>query len=730
MDVTQPQEVSTQVAVVGGGLSGVCAAIASARLGAETVLVHDRPVLGGNSSSEIRMHICGGASGQHRFGRETGIIEELRLENAFRNPYDRPPLWDWVLWEFVRRELKLTLWLGTHAGEQVELTADGAIQRVLCRQAHTEKTFWLAADLFVDCSGDCGMAVRAGAEFRMGREARREFDESMAPEEADACVLGSSLMFEVRDLGRPVPFAPPSWAKEFPADDDLPFRHHALRDPTGGHGVAKGFWWIEFGGRVDTIADDEAIRDELISILFGIWDHIKNHGDHGAENYLLDWVGAVPGKRESRRLMGDYVLRQSDVEGRVLFPDRVAYGGWPIDLHPPDGIYSPEPACEQVYLDDFYSIPFRCLYSRKIPNLLFAGRNISASHVVLGSTRVMGTCAVLGQAVGTAAALAVRQHLRPRELGNEHVAELQQQLLRDDCYIIDLRRDDPDDLARGARITASSVRAVEMVANDASPAVLGPGRKVAQGFLAAGNRLDAVELLLSAPEGPVEVHCRLCRSDGLKLYRPKDTLAEVELTVASGEPCWVSVEMNVELDPGYPYFIELEGDGGTRWNRSALELPGTQTARWDEKDKRWQRAHGTFCFRLRPEHLLFRPEYVVSGISRPEEEPHLWISQAPLPQWLEFEFDELTTVGELNVTFDTDLTRQFPTATPAICVRHYRLEGLKGDTWQTVFEEAANHQRHRRHTFPPVTADRYRLTVLEMWGASEARICEVRLYAD
>ena len=719
-------ELTTQVAVIGGGLAGVCAAVASARLGAGTVLVQDRPVLGGNSSSEVRMHICGGASGHHRFGRETGIIEELRLENARRNPFDRPPQWDWILYEFVRREPHLTLWLNTRAAEEVELAPEGAIAGVLCRQAHTEKVFWLRADLFIDCSGDGAVAARAGAEFRVGREARSEFGEDLAPAEADSCVLGSSLMFEVRDVGRPVPFTPPAWAKDFPTDEDLPLRNHTLKVSGHGTGLAKGFWWIEFGGRLDTIAEDEAIRDELIAVLFGVWDHIKNHGDHGAENYLLDWIGAVPGKRESRRFVGDCILRQQDIEQRTLFPDRVAFGGWPIDLHPPDGIYSPEPPCDQHYLEDFYSIPFRSLYSRNVPNLLFAGRNISASHVALGSTRVMGTCAAMGQAVGTAAALAVRKGVRPRELGARHVDELQQQLLRDDCYVVGLRRDDPRDLAPRARITASSVAPVEMPSAEGE-VVAAPA--VAQGFVASGGRLDGVELYLCASgETPAHVEVRLHRSDALKLLCSREVLAETEVVVPTGGPRWVTAEMGSAVEPGGFYFIEVRSQESVAWLASSEEPPGTQSAQWDAGGRRWRRRRGTCCFRLHPRHRPCVPENVVSGVARPEEAPHLWLSEEGLPQWLEFRFEEPTTVGEVHLTLDTDLGRQFIRTTPATCVRGYRLDWWDGAHWQAAFEETDNHQRHRRHTFDPLTSARYRLTVLETWGAPQARIYEVRLY--
>ena len=271
----------------------------------------------------------------------------------------------------------------------------------------TEESFQIDGRYFVDASGDGLMAKTSGAEYRMGREAQAEFGESRAPELADTKTLGSTLYFTAHDAGHPVPYTAPAFARKF-GPDDLP--HRRPRSPAGDF----GYWWIEYGGILDTIKDAEEIRFELQRIVYGLWDHIKNVDNYGAENYVLDWVSLVPGKRESRRFVGDHILTQSDIEDQVLFPDRVCHGGWSIDLHPPEGIYSPEPPCEQPALPGVYSIPYRCLYSRNIDNLFLAGRLISVTHVAHASTRLMGTCSVGGQAVGTAAALAVRDGCTPR----------------------------------------------------------------------------------------------------------------------------------------------------------------------------------------------------------------------------------------------------------------------------------------------------------------------------
>ena len=428
--------------VVGGGLAGMCAAIAAARRGARVALMHDRPVLGGNASSEIRMWVCGAAGANNA---ETGIIEEILLDNLYRNPLQGFSIWDSILYEKVRFEPNITLLLNCSCLDAA--MAGERIREATGWQLTTQTWHTVEADLFADCSGDSVLAPLTGAEFRFGREARREFGESIEPQESDRRTMGMSCLIQARETDRPQPFIPPAWAHPYRTDDDLPQRGHGLRD--------SNFWWLELGGEQDSIHDTESVRDELLKAAFGVWDHIKNHGDHGAENWVLDWVGFLPGKRESRRCLGDHLLTQNDVRAEARFDDVVAYGGWPMDDHHPGGlrwrdaptIFHPAPSP--------YGIPYRCLYSRNVANLFFAGRNISVTHAALSSTRVMATCAILGQAVGTAAALALREGLPPRGLGQKRIGDLQQALMADDCYLPWQRRTVPD-LTKRARLTASA----------------------------------------------------------------------------------------------------------------------------------------------------------------------------------------------------------------------------------------------------------------------------------
>lgn len=443
-------DLACDVFVAGGGMSGVCAAISAARHGARVILAQDRSRLGGNASSEVRMHIVGADCSGKRLGwREGGLIEELRLDDAVNNPHRCFELWDLLLYDKVRSEPNITLLLDAplFAAE----TKDGQIQRVMVRCDKTEHLYRIQARLYLDCTGDSRLALEAGAEMRWGREAKSEFNESLAYDTADRQTQGSSILFTARDYGKPIPFTPPRWARKVTRAQ---LRFRPIRS------WEYGYWWIEWGGQLDTIRDNERIRFELLRIVMGVWDYIKNSGEKpNSANWGLDFVGMIPGKRESRRIMGDHILTQRDLtDASARFEDAVCMGGWPLDDHPPSGFDRPdEKPGIQIYPDQPYNIPLRTLYSRNIRNLMMAGRNISASHVAFSSTRVMSTCAVMGQAVGTAAALCVRAGLAPSQLAQHktRVAELQRILLRDDQTIVGARNTDPDDVARQAAVSAS-----------------------------------------------------------------------------------------------------------------------------------------------------------------------------------------------------------------------------------------------------------------------------------
>lgn len=459
--------------VAGGGLAGLCCAIAAAREGARTALIHNRPMLGGNASSEIRMHICGADHhGSRPNARETGILEEILLEHKHRNPKMSWAIFDSILWEKAAFQEGLDLYLNTHVvkvvSDPIEQDPDGyslQIRQIEAVQLTTETEFTFQAGIFVDATGDGFVGAEAGADAVIGRESRDMLGEEDGLERPDAYTMGSSLMFKARDLGEPVPFVKPFWADTYTEED---MRNRPITE------ICSGYWWIELGGGEQRVIEDgEEIRDDLLKVVYGVWNYIKNsrlaNGEPRfpeAATYDLEWVGFLPGKRESRRLLGDYILREEDCldvhpdpeSGAMIgtrFEDTVAYGGWPVDVHTIEGFrkLGQEPNRTRL-MQDVYAIPYRCYYSRNVRNLMMAGRDISASHLAFASSRVMATCAIGGQAVGTAAAIAVQKKISPRVLGQTCIRELQQKLIAEDCYLPSVPYEQ-DEKMRPAKVTAS-----------------------------------------------------------------------------------------------------------------------------------------------------------------------------------------------------------------------------------------------------------------------------------
>ena len=783
------------VVVIGGGLAGICATVAAARLGSKVCLVQDRPVLGGMSSSEVRTVPVGATGlGYRRHSRETGIIEELEMESWHRSEgYDRRgavpyPFWDLILKEWVEREPNAILHLNTYAMD-VEMRQDGSIGLVRALQSTTETIFTLVAPIFVDASGDGTVAYLAGADFRVGREAKSETGERWAQDVADTHTLPSTIRYAARDWGRPIKFIRPAWARVYRDDEDLPFRDHRR--------IETGYWWVACGGTADTISDAELIRDQLYAISLGVWDHIKNRGDHGAANFALEWIGHVPCKRESRRFLGDHILTQQDIENLGEFPDRVAYGGWPIDVHSPEGIEAFENPTRQMQLDAPYSIPLRCLYSRNVPNLFLAGRNISQTHVALGSSRVMKTCAVMGQAVGTAAHFCVRYGKAPREITRDHIAEIQQRLLKDDAYVIDLSNQDSGDLALTARANAPSSAILPTPAMDDWIPLT---KTCCQIVPITAGRVERLELLLrSSVDQDTRVELSLTPAKHIHDFRSAGESISTEATVPGSGPNWVRAEFNTDLEPGL-YRVEVKASDGISWAHSKQEIIGTQAAEWvsgeipgtseatgwvaapkrwleavkagkvvlperylasksaepdlapieaDVQPKRrlrdatgrWAMLRGTFCVRLTPESHPYEAENVNNGTARTYRGTNIWMSDpaAGLPQWIELDFQREVELAMLQVVFNSSLdvnepgTLEYHHYQPLVqhvstCVKDYRVLYLGGDSWCDLLHVRDAHQRFHRHRFDVVRARKIRLVVEATWGVANAQVYEIRAY--
>jgi hypothetical protein len=530
--------------VVGGGLAGMCAAVAAARGGARVALIHERPVLGGNASSEIRMWVCG--AGGHN-NRETGILEEINLENLYRNPYKLYPVWDSVLYGLVRAEPNIRLFLNCSC---CAAETDGSrITSVTGWQMTTQEYIRVNAALFADCSGDSVLAPLAGAEFRVGREAAHEFGENVSVQKADRKTMGMSCLIQARKLEAPVTYKAPDWAKKLTADDMK--RRRPNLESSG-----ENFWYLELGGNRDSIADTEEIRDELVALAFGFWDYVKNSGEFDADRWQLDFVGFLPGKRESRRMVGKYIMTQNDVAAGGRFDDTVAYGGWPLDDHDPDGFYFSGQPCVQIPTPSPYGIPYRCLYSANIENLFFAGRNISMTHAAMSSARVMATCALLGQAVGTAASVAIKYSCGPDEVYRRHLDELQQTLLYSDCMLPCIRR----------RLSALTQRASLLSGSNGDVDALRDGNDRENGFLCGSG--DYIEYSFARAEYITEARI-VFDSDLDRATLPGDTVERGHSMRANIKPDSPVMHMPKTLCRSFN--LEIYGEDGDTIARVTVE---------------------------------------------------------------------------------------------------------------------------------------------------------------
>jgi hypothetical protein len=740
---------SYDLVVVGGGISGTCAAISAARNGLKTALVHERSMLGGNSSSEVRLYpedTCGFSA----WIKEGGILEEMMLEERKRNW--EPAIeglmnsqWDLVLYEWARREANLSLYLNTTMRE-VEMKDASHILAVHCAQLGTEKTFVLDAPLFIDSSGDGVLGYRAGADFRWGREGRDEYHEHLAPARADESLMGNTLFFRARDTGKPVTFKRPDWAAEFSTEADLTERGHGF--------IEGGYWWIEVGHPLHPIRDNEQIRDIALKQLLGVWDHIKNHCTQGdtrqrAQNYALEFVGFWPYKRESRRILGDVVITEKDLRSAEVHADDIAYGAWGIDIHVAGGIETrniepyPHPTSDANFAERGtipYGIPLRACYSRNIKNLLTAGRPISTSYVAFASSRVLPTGAIVGQGVGVAASLCKKYSCDPATVAKDHAAELQQALLKQDASVLGSINQDTHDLAKKARVTASSEAALAFPESEKFHAAVFP---LGQLIPISTTSLEKVELLLQSKASTTQqVQMEVWKANAAYDLRPTKVLATASASIPAGHNGYVTFPLNLRTEPQGLYFVSINANPSIAWslysaapNAPSL-VPLGSTPADNPGGPMWrQLTRGrAFALKVTPEQRPYGAANVNTGTNRPDRWTNVYQSdpRQPLPAWIELAWDRPQTFSKVQLTFDSNLnlTHRLPLMVCPDCVTNYSIEVFQGGKWNVLVEEKDNHQRWRVHSIPATTSDKLRITAHETAGSPDARIFEVRVYNE
>jgi len=729
--------------IVGGGLAGTCAAVTAARAGLKVVLIQDRPILGGNASSEVRLWILGATAhmgNNNRWAREGGVVDEILVENMHRNPEGNPLIVDSILLEKVREEPNITLLLNTSVYE-VEKADEDTISGVRGYCAQNETSYVARAPLFLDSSGDGVLGFLAGAAFRMGAESSQEFGEGFAPSKEYGDLLGHSLYFYSRDTGKPVKYVAPSFALK----DITKIPHWRSLRPTDS---GCRLWWLEWGGRLDTVHDTEEIKWELWKVAYGVWDYIKNSGRFPeAETLMLEWIGLFPGKRESRRFEGLYILTQRDVVEQHRHHDAVSFGGWAIDLHPADGVYSKLPSCTQWHAKGIYQIPYRCMVSRNIRNLFLAGRIVSVSHVAFGSTRVMATCASGGQAVAMAAVLCRRHNLLPADIARpEHARELQRELLRTGQYIPGVRLVDPADLVGKASITASSRFVLDNLPPNGQtqpldvsrammlPVPAGPMPAVTLRFDATTSTTVEAELRVSSIRGnftPDDVRRR--QSFPLKPGRDQEVRLVFQEYIAKPQYVFICLRKNPAVS------VHLTGQritGVLSLRHSRTQKPPAKLG--IETFELWpasRRPGGqNFALAVDPPLDVFGPRNVVNGFARPYLQPNAWVASPsdPKPR-LTLRWPSPQTIVRVDLSFDTDFDHPMesvlmghPERDMPFCIRHYRIRDAVG---RILHEEEDNHQSlNRIRLDQPVTTDGLHIEVLGTHGAPAA-LFAFRCYA-
>ncbi len=707
--------------VIGGGMAGVCCAITAARQGIKVALIQDRPVLGGNASSEVRLWVLGATShmgNNNRWSREGGVIDEILVENTFRNKEGNPVLFDMVLVDKVLAEKNIELFLNTIVFD-VQKSDEKLISQVTAFNPQNQTEFIFKAELFADCSGDGIVSYLSGAAYRIGAEDKEEHLELFAPDKTEyGELLGHSIFFYMKDTGKPVTYVAPEFALKN-VEEAIPKLMNPGYFSTNQHGCK--YWWLEYGGRMDTIHDTETIKYELWKVVYGIWDYIKNSGKYPeAANFTLEWVGVIPGKRESRRFKGYYMLTQQDVIEQRNHYDSVAYGGWSIDLHPADGVYSAKNGCNQWHSKGVYPIPYRSYVSYDIDNLFIGGRLISASHVAFGSSRVMCTSAHGGQAIGMAAALCVKSKSKPADfIAPEEVKKIQRALITTGQYIPQLKLNEFGGVAAKAEITASSELKLSEIAKGDSYFKL--DYPVAM-LLPLKEKVPHITFIAKC-ETDTTIDIQIRTSIKIFNFTPDALLFQKSYTLSKGEQ---TIEVDFDelgIEKGY-YFICVMKNPVVQlaesnqlitglmsvynYQNPAVSNYGAQKPTEDigvDSFEFWcpkRRPQGkNLAMKFEPAIESFEVENVRNEIFRPLIGANAWVAdlQDENPT-LTISWDKKEWVSEITLFFDTDSDHamenvqmgHYDSAMP-FCVKEYSISDENGTV---LYETTNNHQTVNR----------------------------------
>lgn len=724
--------------VAGAGPGGVPTAIAAARKGLKVALISARSGLGGNASDEGTVGLDGAAS--HHYGmREGGIAEEIRRCHDAKNLS-----WEGAMTELVNNEKNISVFYNLFIIDAE--VHNNKIEKVYALNGIEVKIYTLSGTFFSDCTGDGWLGYYSGAKYRIGREARHEFDESLAPIEPDGntmsgCIMGTYhgnqvLGYYAEDVGHPVPFQAPEWAIKLPEGDDL------HREPGR---LTSGEWWVENTTDWDDLWDQEVVRDELLRLNLGYFHWIKNSYRRKklTRNLEIKSFGKYNARRENRRLVGDCILTEKDCVNGIVFEDAISYCGWSLDVHHPRGIYS---GAEGPFYSDvavkLCTIPYRCLYSTNICNLFFAGRCISVSHLALGTVRVESTLATLGQAVGTAAALCVKERITPRDVYTDKIVTLQQILLRDDLYIPGVTNLDTMDVARRAKVEASSKGKIPY---QCKRGVIASWESLGTDIAMSCNyekSMDRVELMLkNESDEERQLVIFLLKMEGSGQFEKASAIEKITTMIPGKFEGYFPVEFTdtIKGKSFKSIGIKINAVADVFWQKIDYCSDGRRRGK-PLKEGFWETdSSNSMIVNFSKENVIYAdtdPEQVINGSNRiMSEKIYAWQSDNGLPQWLDLEWEDKQQIEQIVLTLDTDMANPsysyLSRKTIPDTIKDFDVlcEDSSGSLYP-VANVTDNFMRKVIININKIKTRRLRVKVNSTWGKNTAKIIEVRVYEN
>ena len=744
-ETVQMTEYRCDLLVAGAGIAGMCAAVAAARKGLDVILINDRSVLGGNASSEIGIGISG--SSHHGlnpaiYAKESGLVEEIRLMKLKYNEtqgYGEGALSDAVFFDFIYNEKNIRLMLNVLV-ENCEVT-DKKITKCIARHCVNNEVYSFVADNYIDSTGNGTLALTAGASFMIGREGKDEFNEYWAPEKADKCTMGNTVYFEVGTADHEIKYKPPKFAHDvtklsFFKDINKPENFRGF-SPNGPH------WAYEYGGHLDILHDHNKTEDEMRKLIYGIWDYIKNSGKYPeAKNKYLKHVFAKAGTRESRRFIGDYILNENDVENKVNFEDSVAIGGWPMDIHAVKGIYDEAPASNFVPVTGTYNIPFRSMYSKDIDNLMLAGRDISVTHIALGSTRVMATCGAIGQAVGTCAYFCKKYDITPREVANSNVIkELQHELLYDDQTILHLYDSEHENF------TATATSEMKYENTDFSE-FIPLERDYCLALMSDTENIDSIDMEFKVLKDTV-LKYKILGGVHPETYIPSEVIKEESIKLEKTENTWFTLPISSNVSADSKVYITLLKNDDIEVAVSKNRVMGAVTLRmhtpenhdkknhdsmplpkgleWNYTDHQYEKTRNILFKNIIPQQHVFGAYNAVNGYARPYGHQNIWMPENTAPHTLTLTAIKPVDAKYLSVIFDDSLDVDEKITTPhKTLAKEYTIR-MKDKNGEKTIEEEDNYLRAPKYKIDAEDIEKIEITIKGSYG-SPAGIYGIRLF--